>query len=360
VVISQIEGLKIDGISAVVPKFEIDNLRFAKDLFNVEDDTQQSRSVESLIKSIGIEKRRVCMDNVTSLDLGVRAAKELFKAGSFKADDFGGIVFVTETPDDLCPNNSSYIQHILGFPENTAVLDINHACPGYIYGLWVAGLMASNIQKKVLLLVAETNSYFVSPHDRATAPLFGDAGTATIVSPSSENRKWSFVFQTDGSKRDVLLVPGFGYREKPSTDKLEYISHPDGSKRRRHDLYMDGQAVFSYVTQRASKYIKRFLEELKKTSDDYDYLVLHQANAFMLKMLAMAIKFPTSKMPLSLQKYGNTNSASIPLNIVSEIGKTIREKESKLLMSGFGAGLATGIADINLGPCVCPEVIEYE
>jgi len=200
VVISKIEGLKIDGISAVVPKFEIDNLSFTKDLFSVEEDTQQSRSVESLIKSIGIEKRRVCTDDVTSLDLGVKAAKELFRLGDFKADDFGGIVFVTETPDDLCPNNSSYVQHLLGFRENIAVLDINHGCPGYIYGLWIAGLMASNMNKRVLLLVAETSSYLVSPYDKATASLFGDAGTATIVSPSSNDREWSFVFQTDGSK----------------------------------------------------------------------------------------------------------------------------------------------------------------
>ena len=242
----------------------------------------------------------------------------------------------------------------------SAVLDINHGCPGYIYGLWIAGLMASNMNKRVLLLVAETSSYLVSPYDKATASLFGDAGTATIVSPSSNDREWSFVFQTDGSKRDVLLVPGFGYREKPSADKLEYISHPDGSKRRRHDLYMDGQAVFSYVTQRASKYIKGFLEEIKKTSDDCDYLVLHQANAFMLKMLAMAIKFPISKMPLSLGKFGNTSSASIPLNIVSEMKSAVTGGKNKLLLSAFGSGLTTGIADIEIGPCVCSDIVEYE
>ena len=161
--------MKIDE-SQLWSKFEIDNLRFAKDLFNVEDDTQQSRSVESLIKSIGIEKRRVCTGDVTSLDLGVRAAKELFRAGEFKADDFGGIVFVTETPDDLCPNNSSYVQHLLGFPENTAVLDINHACPDILWFV-VSGLMASNIQKKVLLLVQRLIRILISKHDRATAPL---------------------------------------------------------------------------------------------------------------------------------------------------------------------------------------------
>jgi len=360
VVISRISGLKIEGISAVVPSKQIDNLRFAKDLFGVEEDSQQSRSVESLIRSIGIEKRRICNGNETSLDLSLRAAKELLKSGNFRNEDFGGIVFVTQSPDALCPNNASYMQYLLGFPEFTAVLDVNLACPGYVYGLWIAGLMAGNLQKKILLLDAETNSYFISPYDKATAPLFGDAGTATIIAPNSEGSEWRFTFPTDGSKRDVLLIPGFGFREKPSVEKLEYVSYPDGSKRRKHDAFMDGQAVFSYVTQRVSKYMKQFMSDLDTTPDSFDYLMLHQANAFMIKMLATSLKFPISKMPLSLQKYGNTSSASIPLNIVSEMSKVVSQKNSRLLMSAFGGGLVTGIADIDIGPCVCTEVIEFD
>ncbi len=359
--VSKTANLKVAGISACVPKYEVDNLEYMKKLFKVENDERKTKAVESLIKSTGIEKRRVCADKkTTSLDLAVKAAKNLFKEGSFSPEDFCAVVFVTESPDNLMPNNSSRAQSLLGLPENTAVLDINHACPGYIYGLWTSSLIANSLGKKVLLLVAETSSYFVSEYDLVTGPLFGDAGTATIIEQSTENTEWLFAFETDGSEGDVLVTPGFGFKDMPSAKKMEYADLPDGGKRRPFDMSMDGQAVFNYVVQTVSKYFKEFMSENGKTQEDYDYLVLHQANAFMLRMLARSIGFPASKVPLSLNKYGNTNSVTIPLDIVSELKNTITQKSNRILMSGFGAGLATGIADIDLGPCVCPEVIEYE
>jgi len=359
--VSKVANLKVAGISACVPKYEVDNLEYMKKLFKVENDERKTKAVESLIKSTGIEKRRVCADKkTTSLELAVKAAENLFKEGSFSPEDFCAVVFVTESPDNLMPNNSSQAQSLLGLPENTAVLDINHACPGYIYGLWTSSLIANSLSRKVLLLVAETSSYFVSEYDLVTGPLFGDAGTATIIEQSTEDNEWLFAFETDGSKGNVLVTPGFGFKDMPSAKKMEYADLPDGGKRRPFDMYMDGQAVFNYVVQTVSKYFKEFMSENGKTQEDYDYLVLHQANAFMLKMLARSIGFPASKVPLSLNKYGNTNSVTIPLDIVSELKTAITQKSNRILMSGFGAGLATGIADIDLGPCVCPEVIEYE
>lgn len=349
--VSRIEGLKIDGISACVPKTVIDNHEFGKALFG--------EKIDEIIRAVGVEKRRVCGDQkLTSLDLCVKAAEKLFESGIDKKK-IGGIVFVTLTPDNLMPNNASFAQHLLGLQNNVAAFDINHACSGYTYGLWISSLMAKSLKRSVLLLDGDTNSYYVSPYDKSTAILFGDAGTATVISPDENTSNWYFGFDTDGSKRDVLTV-GLGFRNPVSLESLEYKIFPDGSKRRSIDMSMDGQAVFNYVVQRVSKIFEEFMNEISIDPSGIDYLVLHQANAFMLRQLARKTGFSLDKVPMSMNEYGNTSSPSIPLNIVSRIEDVITQKKSRMLLSGFGAGLATGIVSLDVGKCLCPGVMEYE
>jgi 3-oxoacyl-[acyl-carrier-protein] synthase III len=349
-IISTITGVKLEAISACVPKNKIDNRDFAKEHFDTD--------LESTIKALGIDERRIVIsENTTSLDLSILAAKEIFKDKIINKSDFGAIIFVTLTPDNLMPNNATYAQHLLGFDENVAAFDINHACSGYIYGLWNAALIAKSMNKKVLLLDGDINSHYVSPWDKSTALLFGDAGSATVVTPTGDNNEWYFTFKTDASHREALSV-GIGFRDLLKKEHLDYCNYPDGSKRRFIDMSMKGEDVFNYVVLKVPKIINEFLEEIENEVTDYDNLVLHQANAFMLRKLARKIKFPLEDVPMSIGKFGNTSSVSIPLNICSELNNDIKSRSLELLLCGMGAGLSTGVASINTNECFCPGVLE--
>ena len=100
-----VEGISIRGIAACVPQREIDNRVFGAALFGNE--------IEAVVSTTGVERRRVSTEGrTTSLDLCIKAAKTLNEAGSFDFSAFGGIVFVTESPDYLMPNNATQAQTI--------------------------------------------------------------------------------------------------------------------------------------------------------------------------------------------------------------------------------------------------------
>lgn len=352
-----VTGFKLEGICACVPKDEIDNREFGKPLFG--DD------LEGIVQTIGVSKRRVCPEKeTTSLDLCVAAAKTLFQHGNYDPASFGGIVFVTISPDLLMPNNATYAQHLMSLPQSIAAFDINLACSGYPYGLYVAGMMAKTMQKRILLLDGETNSHFASPYDKVTALLFGDAGSATVLAPdtvdSSDRCEASFLFHTHGESRQALHIPDGGYRTRVNPLSSEYQEYENGNKRRPIDMVMDGMAVFDFVAKRVPKALQQLLDETGKTVQDVDWLVLHQANLYMIKQVAKKIKMDLTKVPLSIQKYGNSSSTTVPLTIASELASALREKTNMILMSGFGAGLSIGTALLSIGPCCCPGVVEYD
>lgn len=335
--LSSIKGVRMEAICACVPENKIDNLTFAKNHF--------TEDKEATIKALGIRERRVAAhSSTTSLDMCIAAAEKIFKSSEIKKEDIGALVFVTLTPDCLMPNNSTYAQHLLGLPKDIAAYDINHACPGYVFGLWNAALIASNMKKKVLLLDGDINSKYVSQWDVSTSLLFGDAGSATIISPVSDSDNWVFSFMSDGSGRDSIMMR-LGLKYPLTSESLEYKTYEDGSKRRFIDMEMHGETVFNYVVNTIPVMANDFMEEMETSSEDYEKLILHQANHFMLKKLAKKIGFDHKiQMPVSMDLYGNTSSVSIPLTIASQL----KNDTGRCLMIGMGAGLAAAVADISL------------
>jgi len=350
--IAKVNGVKIGGLAACIPATEIDNAVAMKELYGEE--------TENVIRTTGVAKRRICSGNVTSLDLCIKAAEYLKDESDYDVEQIGAVVFVTASPDYLIPNNSTYVQHKLGLSNSVAVYDINHACPGFIYGLWNASMVATSMQKPVLLLDGETHSHFASPKDRATAALFGDAGAALIIEPCKEAKEWTFSFYTDGSQHDALVIPEGGYRNRIDSTSADYKQYADGGYRRGIDVTMDGMGVFNFVVRSVPKNINYLMEQTGTTPEDYDILALHQANLFMVKQVAKKLKFPAEKVPTTIQKFGNSSSATIPVTLASECQEELRNKNCKLLASGFGAGLALASVSCEIGPCVCPGVIEYD
>jgi len=349
--IANLDKVAILGLSASVPPGEIDNREFVREMFG-----ENSLNV---VDSTGIAKRRVVGEGVTALDLCVDAARTLIERLAIEKSEIGGLIFVTATPDHLLPNNASQCQEILELPRKLAAFDVNLACSGYPYGLWLSGMMAKSFHKKVLLLDGQSHSQYVSPEDHATSLLFGDAGSATIIGESPKSDPWYFLFETDGSKKGVLTIPEGGYRNRVSKNSLEYQILEDGGKRRGIDLYMNGLEVFAFASTSVPKLLAELLRETSTEPSDLDYLVLHQANLYMMKRIAKRLKIGMEKVPVSLDRFGNTSSTSIPLTIASELQNEVTGKSIRIAMEGFGAGLSTGAGIIQVGPCVCPGVKVY-
>lgn len=336
--ISTIKNTYLKAIYCSVPGNVIDNHEFAKE--NFEDD------LSSTIAALGIMRRHVCVNrDTTALTLAVDSGKRLFTAMDYDVTKLGAVVFVTLTPDSLMPNNASAAHELLGLPANCAAFDINHACSGFIYGLWLSSMIASNLKKDVLLLDADTNSYYASGRDKATGLLFGDAGSASLICYDETASDSQFCFFTDAKKRDALTLPGFGFKKPLTEDSLRYQQFEDKSIRRDIDMFMDGEAVFHYVVSNVPKHVKQFLEEIEMMPEDYKWLILHQANAFMLRQMARKIGFKKEDLLYSIQEYGNTSSVSIPMTIANNSDQDFGAQN---LLIGMGAGLSTGIASVDL------------
>lgn len=350
---AKIGNVKITGLAACIPSHIVSNKEAGAELYGDE--------IDGVIKTTGVAERRTSPEGkITSLDLCVKAAEYLRDRCDTDYTDIGAVICVTQTPDRLLPNNSTYAQQLLNINRSVAAFDINLACSGYVYGLWASALAAKSLNKPVLLLDGDTHSHFASPKDRATAILFGDAGTATIIEPCEENASWTFAFETDGSKRDALIIPEGGYRNRANAHSAEYRQYPDGGTRRGIDMKMDGMEVFNFVVRSVPKCLEYLMEQTSTTPEDYDVLALHQANLFMIKQVAKRMKFPMDKVPVTIDKYGNSSSATIPVTLASELHEKIEKENLKVLASGFGAGLSLASVSLEIGPCSCPGVVEYE
>ena len=211
--------------------------------------------------------------------------------------------------------------------------------------------------RKVLLLAGETLSRFTSQKDKSTVLLFGDAGSATLIEKRNEFKKSFFSLNSDGSGSSVLKIPNSGYREPATVQSFEEIIDKDGNRRNGFQLYMDGMEVFNFTMREVPKDIKKILEFSGKTIDSLDYIIFHQANKFMTDFFAKKMKYPLERVPYSLDKFGNTSTASIPLNIVSEMQHKF-ESQKQILMSGFGAGLSWGSALFESFHCHLSELTE--
>jgi 3-oxoacyl-[acyl-carrier-protein] synthase III len=344
------EGVGITGISACVPKTKDNNSKY-KYLFGYED-------FEKSIEAIGIVEKRVADVNTCASDLCFVAAEKLFEDLKIDRDSIDVLIFMTQTPDYQIPATSPSLQHRLKLPKSTACFDINLACSGYIYSLCTAFAYASQPGiRKVLLLAGETLSKFTSQNDKSTVLLFGDAGSATLVEKNNEFKKTFFSLNSDGSGTSVLKIPNSGYREAATVKSFDQVKDKDGNSRNGFQLYMDGMEVFNFTMREVPKDIKKLLEFSNKTIDGIDFIVFHQANKFMTDFFAKKMKYPLNRVPYSLDRFGNTSTVSIPLNIVSEMQHSF-EIPKQILMAGFGAGLSWGSALIENFHCHLTELIE--
>lgn len=314
--------------------------------------------IDKTIKSIGIKEKRIADKDVCSSDLCIKAAEKLFKDNNINRDSIDIVLFLSQTPDYVIPATSPIIQERLGLSKNTACLDLNLGCSGFVYGLSTAYAYASlEGANRVLLLVGETFSKIVNSKDKVNAPLYGDAGTATLIEKETDSLS-IFSLYSDGAGENAVKIPGGAFRIPFDNNSLKEKISSDGSTRSDIELYMDGMDVFNFAISVVPKGIKEIVNIANQDLNSIDYIVFHQANKFMTDFFTKRLKFDPDKVPYCIEKFGNTSSASIPLTIVSEFSKN-QLKNKKIILSGFGAGLSWATAYIETKEMNISEIIEY-
>lgn len=344
------KNIGISAISACVPK----NIEYNKDLgyFMSEDEIQKA------IQNIGIEEKRIADKDVCSSDLCFKAAQKLISDNNIDTNSIDALIFVSQTSDYHQPATAPILQNKLGLNKNCLCFDINLACSGYVYGLSTAYAYANTEGvNRVLLLVGETMSKIVSRYDKVNTPLFGDAGTATLIE-KGEYGDSVYSLHSDGSGAEVMMIPNGGFRNQSCADGFIEEIDANGDKRNREQFRMDGMAVFNFGMSEEPRDIKNLVSAANISLDDIDLLIYHQANMFMTDFFTKWLKFSKDKTPYSIKKFGNTSSASIPLTIVSQL-KDNYTKRDNVILSGFGAGLSWGSVLLDLSKCNISELIEY-
>ena len=309
-------------------------------------------------QNIGIFHRHISDPDVCASDLCYKAAEKLLEDNNIERDSIDALIFVSQTSDYHQPATAPILQHRLGLRKTTLGFDVNLACSGYVYGLSIAYSFASQVGcDRVLLLVGETMSKIVSRADKESMPLFGDAGTATLIEKGPFGSS-CFSLNSDGSGAEVMMIPCGGFRNPATVGAFEYIEDQNQNRRNGYHFRMEGMDVFNFGMREEPKDIKHLLNVAELSMDQIDLLIFHQANRFMTEFFAKKLKIDSCKTPYSLQEYGNTSSASIPLTIVTELKNKYPARE-KVILSGFGAGLSWGSALVDLTKCNISEIIEY-
>lgn len=348
-----IEGVRISGVISVVPS----------GVKRIEDETQlfgtDSSRINRLKKDIGMNKRHITLKDECSSDLCEQATTVLLSELEYDPSSIDGLLVVTQTPDYFQPATSCVLHGKLGLSKDCAALDINLGCSGYVYGLWVASMMVSGGNcNRVLMLVGDTLSRCVSPDDRAVAPMFGDAGSATMIEKSSKDHKMTFVLKSDGKGYRHLIIPAGAFRKRPSAETARITKGEDGNARSEEHLYMNGAEIFTFSIREVPSLIEDVLAATRWDREDVSYYLLHQANKFISQNIARKLKIPIEKAPYSVfEEYGNQSSASIPATICENLSSIVQNKTNKVVMAGFGAGLSWAACAAQLGPMKCQPVI---
>jgi len=304
-------------------------------------------TAEKIYSKTGIESRHIACKETVS-DLAVQASQNLINEHSLDIKCIDFVLLCTQSPDYSLPTTACLIQHRLGLSNNIGALDFNLGCSGFVYGLSLAqGLLLAGACSNILLIMAETYSKYINFNDKSTRTIFGDGASALHLTRKSVNNIGKFVFGTDGSGFNHLIVPSGGGAIPHSSETRIESSDEAGNIRSLENLYMNGPEIFSFTIRTVPELIFSTLDRNSLTIDDVDLFVFHQANAFLLENLRLKIGIPKEKFYVNLKFCGNTVSASIPIALYHAIKAGKIKSNYTVLIAGFGVGYSWGATIVH-------------
>lgn len=320
---------------------------------------------EKIARKLGIEERPIAAPGETAVDMAVSAAENLFENGSCQPEDIDYVLLCTQSPDYFLPTSACVVHERLGLPKSCGALDFNLGCSGYVYGLSLAkGIIEGGMARNVMLITSETYSKYINPLDRVNRPLFGDGAAATLVQavdtlnvstsrdnsapPVKEGFIGPFVFGTDGSGADLLIIPAGAHRQPATPD--DRVERPDGkgSVRSKVQICMHGPGIFAFALDRVPPLVKELLDKSGKTKEEIGCYVFHQANKYMLEKLREVCGLEQCRYFNDILKRGNTVSSSIPIAMVDAYECGMLGTGETAMLAGFGVGLSWAGALVTL------------
>jgi len=334
----EIKNVALEIVGAVVSK---NRVPIEERLGNLIPEKRISR----LKKQVGFEAFSIVEKNICTSDLCFAAAEKIFAEKNISRQEIGAIIFVSQSPDYFFPSTAHILQNKLQLPRNVAAFDVGLGCSGFVYGLYIASSILQNLPaEKILLLCGDTATRSVFFDDISGLSVFGDAGTAAIIS-KAEGEKIFFNLQSFGELSDGIILRRGAYRNP-------LIVENNALNVRENFAVMDGAKVLDF----SIKYVPQNLSELmnfaKINPAEVGNFFLHQANKMILQDIAFNLNLPVEKFPFKSEKIGNTSSASIPVTL-SEMKHRAENFNTLSVMSGFGVGMSIASAVIDLKKLIC-------
>jgi 3-oxoacyl-[acyl-carrier-protein] synthase III len=298
----------ISGLGAALPEHVITNDDLAVRL-NTTD--------EWIVRRTGIRTRYQLRDGEPIAPLAAQACRRALADAGRDVAEVDRLIVTTITPDRLTPGLAPMVAGLLGCRPQTATLDVNAACTGFLVGLdEAAALVETGRSRVVLVCAAEALSRIVDHHDRSTAILFGDgAGAAVVAAGSLEGGIGSFVHGSDPSGEEALYV-----------DVDEHV------------LRQSGQIVYRHAVAHMVQVTREALAIAGLTAADVDLFVAHQANARIIEAVAGELGVDLERVIFDMDRCGNTSSATIPLALERAEREGRLKPGATVALTAFGAG----------------------
>ncbi len=340
---AQTRGARIAGVVSALPPKVVGNETFL-DRFG--------DGVAEVTKMTGVMSRHVAEAGVATSDLCFAAGQRLLEGLGWEPESVDGIIFISQSPDYPLPATACLLQQRLGMRTTTVAFDVNLGCSAYPYGIWLAmSLIQTGSMDRVLIAVGDINTRANDPNDRSVAMLFGDCGAMTALEAGgAETDVAHFLLGTDGRGGDNLIVPASRHRDRTGDARF--------AGRNLDMVYMDGAEIFNFTLKAVPALVRETIEIAGVPQEEYSSFLFHQANTFMLNHLAKKAKLPKDKVPINMDRYGNTSSATIPLVMTTDVADLLKSGRQRIGMFGFGVGYSWGSASMEVGPLkVCETVI---
>ena len=344
----EIKNVAIRGVTGTVPNHAVKTADF--DIFTQEE-------ADIFDNTVGIKNRYIGPDDLCTSDLCFDAAERLLAALGWDKESIDVLVFGSVTGDYKTPPTAGILQHRLGLPNSTFVLDIPMGCCGSMYAINVAGnLLSAGSVKRALLLVGDTALRMGSLKDKSRVPLFGDSGTAMALEYDPTAEDIVIEFNTLGSGYEALITPHGGFRHPITAESFIEEDFGNGIIRAPKDTLISGMDVFSFAITRPPISIKKMMEKYGLTTENVDYFLIHQANKLIVDRIVKKLKLPLEKTPYDLQEFGNLGGASVPMLMTYNIPNELQTRPLTLLCSSFGLGLTWGTMILRTQKMVVLEV----
>jgi len=295
----------------------------------------------SSMEKIGVKKRHIVASGQTASDLAQGAAEKLFSEHRINRHDIDFLLVSILEHDYYTPSTACVLHGKLDLKKQCGALDYDLGCSAYVYGLGLAdGVMKSMGAKNVLLLTASVLTHTFHPKDRSSHFVFGDAGSATLLTFSEEENLGPFVFGTDGTGYDKIIVRDGGARNPLTENSKKEIVDEYGNVTSAATFTMDGLAVFNFSLRTVPPMIQELLDKSGLTQNDIDLFVFHQPNVFLNETLRKKMGIPETKFVHCMENFGNTVQATIPIALYESKLNGRLKPGMTVLLAGFGVGLS--------------------